>query len=90
MAFAPIHCPTGDGVAVVHYGKTSDGTPRLRCQHAQCECATCIRDAIYQGLVPEVKRKIVDMSLKGRGMRDMARVLPSSPSTVMNECKHRA
>jgi transposase-like protein len=90
MAFAPIHCPTCDGVDVVKYGKTSDGKQRFRCQNAQCKCVTFIRDYIYQGLVPEVKRKIVDMSLNGSGIRDIARVLHISPSTVITELKKRA
>jgi transposase-like protein len=90
MVFEPIHCPTCPGVAVVKYGKTSEGKPRFRCQRPACKCATFIHDYTCQGLLPEVKRTIVEMSLNGRGMRDIARVLHVSPSTVIYELKTRA
>jgi transposase-like protein len=87
MAFEPVHGPPCHGVAVVKYGKTSDGKQRVRCRKAQCECATFIRDDVYQGLLPEVKHKIVDISLNGSGIRAIARVFHISPSTVMHELK---
>ena len=90
MAFEPIHCPTCHGVDVVKYGKTADSKQRFRCQNAQCECTTFLRAYSYQGLLPEVKHKIVDMSLNGSGIRDIARVLHISPSTVIHELKKRA
>jgi insertion element IS1 protein InsB len=85
MAFEPIHCPTCHGVDVVKYGKTADGKQRFRCQSVPCECTTFLRAYSDQGLLPEVKPKIVARSLNGRGIRDSARVLHMSPSTVMNE-----
>lgn len=90
MAFDPIHCPTCQGVAVVKYGKTSDGKPRVRCRNSPCQGATFIHNDTDQGLLPEVKRAIVDMSLNGSGIRDIARVLRVSPSTGIHELKKRA
>jgi len=90
MAFEPIHCPPGHGVAVVQYGKTSDGKQRLRCQDPACQGVTFIHHYTYQGSLPEINRTSVDMSLKGRGIRDIARVLHVSPSTVLQERKKRA
>ena len=89
MAFELMHCPTGDGVEVVKHGKTSDGKQRFRCQNPPCESVTFIRTYTYQGLLPEVKRRIIDMSLNGSGIRDIARVLPMSPSTVIQALKKR-
>jgi insertion element IS1 protein InsB len=90
MVVAPLHCPTCHGVDVVNYGQTADGKQRFRCQNSQWACTTFIRDYIYQGLLPEVKHKIVEMSLNGRGIRDIARVLHMSPSTVIHALKKRA
>jgi transposase-like protein len=85
MAFALMHGPTGEGVDVVKHGTTSDGKQRFRCQHPLCESVTCLRTSTYQGLLPEGKRRIIEMSRTGRGMRHIARVLPMSPSPVMQE-----
>ena len=90
MVVEPIHCPACQGTDVVKHGKTSDGKQRFRCQHANCPGVTCIREYVYQGRLPSVKRQIIDMSLNARGMRDIARVLRVSPTTVMQELKKRA
>jgi transposase-like protein len=39
--------------------------------------------------LPEVKNKIIDMAINGSGIRDTARVLEISPTTVINELKKR-
>jgi transposase-like protein len=44
----------------------------------------------YQGRLPKVKQQIVEMALNGSGIRDTARVLKISPSTVIEELKKRA
>jgi transposase-like protein len=38
---------------------------------------------------PEVKQQIVDMALNASGIRDTARVLHISPTTVLKELKKR-
>jgi len=35
----------------------------------------------------EIKQQVIDMSLNGNGIRDTARVLKISPTTVINELK---
>jgi transposase-like protein len=90
MVVEPIHCPACQGTDVVKYGKTSDGKQRFRCQNATCPGGTFIREYVYQGRIPSVKRQIIDMSLNASGIRDIARVLRVSPTTVMQELKKRA
>ena len=40
--------------------------------------------------MPEVKQQILEMTLNGSGIRDIARVLHISPTTVIEELKKRA
>ncbi|NJR65491.1 MAG: hypothetical protein HC772_09510 [Leptolyngbyaceae cyanobacterium CRU_2_3] len=44
----------------------------------------------YCGHSPEVKQQISDMAVKGSGIRDTARVLHISPTTVIKELKKRS
>ncbi|WP_416430933.1 IS1-like element transposase [Piscirickettsia salmonis] len=37
--------------------------------------------------MPKAKEKIIDMSMNGNGIRDIARVLKVSTNTVMKELK---
>ena len=41
------------------------------------------------GLLPEGKQQIVDMAMNASGIRDTARVLHVSPTTILNELKKR-
>ena len=42
------------------------------------------------GYLPEVKQQIVDMAVNGSGIRDTARVLKISPTTVIEALKKRS
>jgi len=46
-------------------------------------------DYTYIGQSLEVKQQIVDMAMNASGIRDTARVLHVSPTTVINELKKR-
>jgi transposase-like protein len=49
-----------------------------------------ISPGVYlRGAIPEVKQQIVDMALNASGIRDTARVLHVSPTTVIKELKKR-
>jgi transposase-like protein len=89
MRVEPVCCPHCEGVEVVAYGKTTAGKQRFRCQNAQCEKQTFLRAYSYSGCLPAVKRQIVEMTLNGSGVRDIARVLQISPTTVIEELKKR-
>jgi transposase-like protein len=39
--------------------------------------------------MPEIKQQVIDMSLNGSGIRDTARVLKISPTTVVNALKKK-
>jgi transposase-like protein len=39
--------------------------------------------------LPQIKEQIIEMSLNGSGIRDIARVLKISPTTVIEEIKKR-
>lgn len=70
-------------------GKTEQGKQRYLCNNPECSKRTFILDYSYNGLLPEIKAKVVDMALNGSGIRDTARVLGISPTTVIRELKKR-
>jgi transposase-like protein len=87
MAEAAVRCPHCQSEAVVQYGKTNNGKERFRCQQ-RAECGrTFVRSYAYPGCLPTVKQQMVDRTLNGSGIRDIARVLHVGPNTVMRELK---
>jgi len=82
-----VTCPGCHSTDVIRSGKTSHGKQRYKCRNEECPRCTFILDYTNQGYKPEVKRKIVDMSVNGSGVRDTARVLNISTSTVIKELK---
>src|SRR5712691_8551679 len=84
-----VRCPHCESVAVVKYGITANGKARFRCQKADSCGRTFIREYAYQGRLPQVKRQIVEMTLNGSGVRDIARVLQISPTPGSEELKKR-
>lgn len=89
MAVEVIRCPYCQSEVVVKYGTASNGKARVRCQQREQCGRTFIREYAYPGRTPEAKRQIVEMTLKGGGVRDIARVLKVSPTTVIGELKKR-
>src|SRR6185369_4925068 len=87
MAEAMVKCPHCQSEAVVKYGKTSTGKERFRCQRTSRCGRTFLRSYAYPGCLPTVKQQIVDMTLNGSGIRDIARVLHVGPNTVLREVK---
>src|ERR1700750_468170 len=87
MAEAAVKCPHCQSEAVVRYGKTSNGKERFRCQQREQCGRTFLRSYAYPGCLPTVKQQIVDMTLNGSGIRDIARVLHVGANTVLRELK---
>ena len=90
MVLEPIHCPDCDGIDVIKHGTTAAGKQRYRCQNLECSRSSFIREYSYQGYLPHVKQQISDMAINGSGIRDTARVLGISPTTVIEELKKRS
>jgi transposase-like protein len=74
----------------VKNGKSDEGKQRYRCRNADCSRRSFMRDYSYRGYLPEVKQQISDMAVNGSGIRDTARVLKISPTTVIEELKKRS
>jgi len=89
MMFAPVCCPTCQSTDVVKYGKTPDGKQRFHCRNLTCQRQTFLMEYTTRGFLQEVKTQIVDMALNGSGIRDTARVLKVSPTTVIETLKKK-
>ncbi|MEP0914486.1 IS1-like element transposase [Leptolyngbya sp. FACHB-711] len=87
MVLEPILCPACHSSNVVKHGKSSEGKQRYKCRNPQCSRSTFIQHYSYRGYLPEVKQQIADMAVNGSGIRDTARVLGISPTTVIEELK---
>jgi len=74
---------------MIKRGKTARGTQRYLCQNALCTTGSFLLDYRNRGCVSEVKQQIIDMSLNASGVRDTARSLHISPTTVLSELKKK-
>jgi insertion element IS1 protein InsB len=90
MVLMPVLCPHCHSDQVIRGGKTKTGTQRYKCENADCPRYSFQLHLTYKGRLPEIKEQVVGMSLHGSGIRDTARVLKISPTTVINELKKRA
>jgi transposase-like protein len=89
MVLIPVLCPHCRSEHIIKGGRTKAGTQRYKCQNTDCPHYSFQLDLIYKGRSPEIKEQIVDMALNGSGIRDTARVLKISPTTVINELKKK-
>jgi insertion element IS1 protein InsB len=90
MVLILVRCPHCQSDQVIKGGKTQTGNQRYKCQNADCCRYSFQLDLTYKGHWAEVKAQIVDMALNGSGIRDTARVLKVSPTTVINELKKKS
>jgi len=89
MTLEPVECPLCGGTNVIKHGKSGEGKQRYLCQDQACCRKTFIRDYSDLGRLPQIKEQIIEMSLNGSGIRDIARVLKISPTTVIEEIKKK-
>ena len=83
MVTVPVQCPYCQSTAVIKAGKQANGTQRYQCQNKQCERRIFLLQYQDRGRALEVRRQVVDMAINGSGIRDTARVLRISPTTVI-------
>jgi transposase-like protein len=90
MIIQVLHCRHCQGTDIVRHGKSPEGKQRYRCRACrEGRGRTFLLDYSYAGQAPEIKEQIVDMAMNASGIRDTARVLHVSPTTVINELKKR-
>ena len=87
MVLIPVLCPHCHSEQIIKGGKTETGKQRYRCQQSDCAHRSFVLDPAYNGRLPHIKEQIIDMALNGSGIRDTAKVLKISPTTVINELK---
>jgi transposase-like protein len=90
MIMQALHCPNCQGTNIIRHGKTRQGKQRYCCQEALCNGGTFLLDYTYPGRSVGVKQQIVDMAMNASGIRDTARVLHISPTTVIKELKKKS
>jgi insertion element IS1 protein InsB len=83
MVSVLVPCLYCHSTAVIKAGKQANGTQRYRCQHDRCARRVFLLQYQDRGRVPEIRRQVVDMAMNGSGIRDTARILRISPTTVI-------
>jgi transposase-like protein len=83
MVDVPVQCPYCQSTEVIKAGKQANGTQRYRCQNDRCTRRIFLLPYQDRGRIPEIRRHVVAMALNGSGIRDTARVLRISPTTVI-------
>ena len=84
-----LHCPYCHGTDIVRHGTTPEGKQRYLFRTCPDRGRTFLLEYTYVGQSSDVKQQIVDMAMNASGIRDTARVLHVSPTTVIKELKKR-
>jgi transposase-like protein len=83
-----VHCPYCQETDIVKHGLSAEGKQRYRCRtRLEGRGRPFLLEYSYAGQSPAVKQQIVDMAMNASGIRDTARVLHISPTTVLKELK---
>ena len=83
MVSVPVQCPHCHSTEVTKAGKQANGAQRYQCQNDRCARRIFLLQYQDRGRALEVRRLVVDMATNGSGIRDTARVLRISPTTVI-------
>ncbi len=90
MVLEAVLCPDCGSDDVVKHGPSAAGKQRYKCRNADCCRCTFIQRYSYRAYEPEVQAQIAEMALNGSGIRDTARVLKISPTTVIEHLKKKS
>ncbi len=90
MVLEPVLCPSCGSDNVVKHGQSDEGKQRYKCRNSECSRCTFIQIYTYRGYLPEVKQQISEMAMNSSGIRDTARVLRISPTTVIENLKKKS
>jgi insertion element IS1 protein InsB len=83
MVSVPVHCPYYHRTEVVKAAKQANGAQRYCCHNGQCTRRIFLLQYQDRGQVPEIRRHVIDMAINGSGIRNTARMLRISPTTVL-------
>jgi transposase-like protein len=83
MVSVPVRCPHCQSTEVIKAGKQANGAQRYQCQNDRCARRIFLLRYQDRGRALEIRCQVVDMALNGSGIRDTARVLRISPTTVI-------
>jgi transposase-like protein len=87
MATQVLHCPYCQGTDIVRHGKTPQDKQRYRCRQCPKQSRPFLLDYASPGQSQHITEQIVEMAMNASGIRDTARVLHVSPTTVIKELK---
>ena len=89
LVLIPVRCLYCQNDQVTKRGQTKTDKQRYRCHNPNWAHQSFLLTPAYKGRLPEVKPQVIEMSLNASGVRDTARVLQISTSTVLNELKKK-
>ena len=89
MVLEEVHCPYCGSNHVGRHGYSQGGAKRYTCRNTSCSHSTFMLEYIYSACQSEVRSQIIEMTLNASGIRDTARVLKISPTTVIKVLKDK-
>ncbi len=89
MATVDVKCPLCESCKVVKFGTSPEGKQRYQCRNSACSKNTFLLEYTHKGYLPEIKQKIIEMTMNGSGIRDTSRVLGIGQNTVISELKKK-
>jgi len=84
MATIQVICPNCKSDNVIKHGTTPSKEQRFLCKNVDCKIKTFLLNYQDIGRLQDTKKTIVEMAINGSGIRDTARVLGISTTTVLN------